>query len=143
MNYNCLKPVAFAIAVAATLMTASSAGAQGFNNIPTMDPPPKIMLDDLYDYQVYFAGPQQTGYMLHNDRGLVQGPYSTREEAEEVGDRTPWVIYWVVEVEIPQTWYYWETFDGMMDASREASWLRSLGFDARIESVPQGTRHFR
>ncbi|MEM7453555.1 MAG: hypothetical protein AAF456_04290 [Planctomycetota bacterium] len=136
------RSLCLAFAVAFAMMTCASAEAQ-LNNIPSPMAPPKVVMDEIYDYQVYFAGPAQTGYMLHNDRGLVQGPYSTYEEADEVGMRTPWVIYWITEVDIPQRWYYWDTFDYHIEASREASWLRGLGFDTRIEEVGEWYFHLR
>ena len=98
-------------------------------------PRPDVEDTQEYDYKVEFAGPPQTGYMMINDRGVERGPYETYEEANDVGMNTPWVYFWVEEIEY-QTWYCWDTFDTNQEAQDEADWLRDLGFWARVKEIP-------
>ena len=145
-----IRQLVVLLVLAATSFCAGQANAQRFElstpgklQIPAPDlPEPDNNFDELYDYKVEFAGPPQTGYMMINDRGVERGPFNSYEEAHAVGMQTPWVYFWVEQIE-HQTWYQWGIFDTYAEANQEAIWLRSLGFWARINAIIDQSSSFR
>lgn len=125
-----------------TLATCSLFGAQAHAqrgvdiDLPDRSDLPMPDIDPQeYDYIVELAGAPQTGFLMINDRGVVRGPYDTYEEANDVGMGTPWVYFWVEEIEY-QDWYHWATYDNSSEANQAVSWLREIGFWARVRKIP-------
>lgn len=126
-------------AIAAVVLVGTAHAQKGLGlDLPDPGdlPKPVVDYDELYDYEVEFAGAPQTGYMMINDRGVERGPYDSYDEAHEAGMQTPWVYFWVDRIEY-QTWYSWRTFDTHYEARQEADWLRGIGFWARINEIPE------
>ncbi|MEM7558781.1 MAG: hypothetical protein AAF394_06630, partial [Planctomycetota bacterium] len=93
-----------AVASILTLTLGSGAMAKGPIDTVNFDLPPRI---DIHDYNLYFAGPIQTAYLVIDDRGTERGPYDSYEEAYEAGMSQPWILFEVEEIQMPQHWIFW------------------------------------
>ena len=135
MSVSKTKSLLFSAALLVTLMISNSANAQTDFGLPELDPPPRYLVEACADHQVFYAAPALTGFLVVNDRGVEHGPYGSYEEAYEAGMEQWWILFAVEEVELPQTWFYWNTFDSRADASSECAGLESFGFDSKIKTI--------
>ncbi|QEG23050.1 hypothetical protein [Mariniblastus fucicola] len=135
MSVSISRNVLFTVVMLTQLLVGETADAQQKWELPGFDPPPREVVEEDAVYAVYFAAPAQTGYMVVNERGSERGPYESWEAAQEAGMEQWWILFDIEEVQLPQTWYYWQTFEDRHDAEAEVAWFRRIGFDAKITTI--------
>lgn len=101
---------------------------------------------DVFDYAVYFASPDTTGWYIRwiDDDGSVADQWGAYDSEQAAWDRVYWAFFGghevtgyaeVVELTMPPVWQHYQTFDTYEEATFVAMYFEYLGLLADVRTV--------